>query len=1403
MSHYSRRQFLKDSSLIAISISPFVGSILLSGCEKKFNAKDFKSIKAFRLTIPETLFNAEFYFINCAQEGNKIYAKYTQEECYMVVRLPQQHIAEQSFSERDTVIKAASAISGYSFLTFRIVFNIGEMEAFLSLRTNNDYIEILDWNNTNKHRNYEFRLIVKKGHTHSLFERYLNPTLISTKINNRDSLIQINVDTVDNSYPLNYNSAYDIDSSKFPKVGGQPITAIEAPWRLLLSPMLSDEKKYIFWWEFSKRPVKTGNITSAELWMATLLIKDNPKYTKEDTKDGEKIHAGDNAKMDDLQNKIKAIELMMIGSPDLLKDTTEFYTSDSILIHKPVVDTSTFKKIVGKDSIDMFGDSILPKRQDRADLVTLYIRYKLLARTDKISFTPLGISTYIDFKNNETESNGISLVTWKHLISLGRDEEVEVAHLIMDKLFGHKMIYVESVKRITKHGKSFLQKFFYIMPLEIEKDYSTHEDYIDENDKNKKISKFNFPFKKAVFIDKEAKSMKRYLGDANALYDGEKKYRLKVGDTHYVYIPLSEKDIPIEFEYNVTDWDGNVFKVVKSIQAIPYDLIRLNSNTAAQAIDDFFNPSTDKLSEIDQQLKTSKDVSNSLIKLQEELKLNYNIEKISETINEIKRLAALPKESSESISQLTKKYRNNLKDFKAKIDTVYNSNYNGLQIDSVIDTSYIKVSEAVDLAKQHFYSLNFDSITNTIDWSHLQSIKNALHSFETNVIKVFDSTQQGLQNKFLKIKTEVENDLNKYLWYDLFNINNVISGKGDELKKAISNLIQNANDLNEKINNIPGAINLYRTKVAYAVKDIDEVVIDNISKLETEFITFKGKLKTNENNVIDFFNEFASVPQLDVAKVYVDKINKIVNEEIPLNIKYAEDYLKSQIDLTKMEVTNNASKVFASIYENSRELVRTEMRKLSKDLGGIVNAELPVELLTALTHPKATERAIINELTEGMPDNIKDSLEAAREYEKQLIFISEEAKNTFNDLKQFRFQPGDFFKALEAKILGSVRLKDILGIDFNIPNVTYLQKEKKIAYNFITDKLEEKDLGLIKFIPTANPNKEKTKIQVYAEKSWANANEYTSFSRLNNFAISIKPLGGDLLKVFFSEIKISSSSQKAKDVSVKIEDVKFDGVLNFLAVLAEKIKMPGTGIRITPSFKGIEVGYSLPLPSITSPGFNFTNIKLDLALHIYFPTSQDVKPITISIGLNRPDDKFLISAGIYGGRGHFVLEATPDKIVSIDTAFEFGGVFALDISIAKGQAFLMVGIRYQKDNLTGVVILTGYLTCGGSMTVYGFISIGVLFIMLLEYNISDNTIIGEAAISYSIKIGFFKKSFTLHYRKVMKGTERTVERPQATTAGVFGAGVISHSNQEKDVKSFDKYYTEEEWEEYLNYFDIA
>jgi len=132
----SRRKFLKLTAITGTGIG--IGTLgifeFLNNCtrvreDQKFIVDDLVD-HAFRLTDHNSLLNLEYYFINCNYEikKEKITAKYGPHENYMVVRLPQQHIAEQNFPEKNNNdeptkdFRAATNISSYSYLVFRILF---------------------------------------------------------------------------------------------------------------------------------------------------------------------------------------------------------------------------------------------------------------------------------------------------------------------------------------------------------------------------------------------------------------------------------------------------------------------------------------------------------------------------------------------------------------------------------------------------------------------------------------------------------------------------------------------------------------------------------------------------------------------------------------------------------------------------------------------------------------------------------------------------------------------------------------------------------------------------------------------------------------------------------------------------------------------------------------------------------------------------------------------------------------------------------------------------------------------------------------------------------------------------------------------------------------------------------
>lgn len=1455
----SRRTFVKTSTLAAISVAPVVNAL-----SQVFGASTDQTRLlidcGFRLTNWKNLLNLEFYFINVDYQDNcifrkrKIFSRYGQEESYMIVRLPQQHIAEQSYSvpanstnEPPDGWKAVTMISGYSYLVFRIMFSPNETKKKIPLTVES----LMDWNNT---KSNNFKLVVRQNLTESLFE------------------IQINEkDNFENKYPFGYeklaDGTYKYSYDKFPKAYGDPITALEFPWRLILSPKLPDQDRFKWNWEFSKEPKETKGRIEAELWTASLTITENPEYNKllELRKQHHTKEEKENSDKNEIEEIIKKIELMILGSADTTIKTDEVKTlyanfkyirnADGHFIDengKTISNEKDFSKLEESEkAIVLQHGKILPGIDDdgnitKNQLLELYIKYKLVARTEKITFSPIGISTFFELKNSKVEetmkNSQNSIYSWKQLISLGRDEEVEIVKLILDKEFGHKWLHIFSAKRRTKKGLSYLDYREYIMPLEIEKEYKEHlnEKLKDINDSTVySTSKFNAPFKSIKLLDTKPKRILRLADTID--------YKEKLGNA-FAYIPqvfdknADKKHDFVEFQYQATDWQNQIITFRKKIQAIQveaFDYINKKTtvydiNTELKKIEKLF--SSDKIDDLEKKIQAYstkyKSIAQSLSKIETSFfKPAEQLRRYKQLITATKFYTKISKELpvvNQELPIINEAILNYLNDLRQTLKTYRESLF---AYERGIDDK-IKVVEEYIKAKSSLVSID-------------QKAKDALNAYK------LDITDSNFRQTLIELESQIDaitnenlkpvKDILKSKFSDL-SFDNLVStievefedGRKKIVDKIKSEVFDKWNDIYQAEIDLPNLIRISRQKIGYAVEDLkskEQVLLDGVrdevSNLETDYLVFKGELKREfESSKLDFFNQYASVPQLKQAKAYVKSLNKLVNEEIPIGFKYAKDYLDNQIDLTKLEVEKNASRVFAEVTESSREHLKGKIRQVASDMGGYLNPEIPVEYLTYLKDPKKIKDDLINQL----PSEIRELKNEIQDGYNDLVFISEAAKDQWNTIKQI--QPDTFFKGLDARILGSISLKDILGLDFEVPRLSELPD--KIVYNFQTDKIREKDFSIVKFY---GKNKGKqAALQIYLEKQIKNPNEYKSFTRLSDFTIAIRLASEDVLLILFNKLEVSSSNTQSRKTQVKIDDVSFGGPLNFLGKIAEAIKMPGTGLRVMPSVSQVEIGYAFALPSIETPAFNLANLKFDVGLRIPFPTSEMVKPITTTFSINRPEDKFLVTVGIFGGRGHFVLETTPEKIISIDSSIEFGGYFGINLGIASGHVYLFAGIRYQCSG--GDIIFTGYIICGGGVTVFGFISVSVTFLLAMTYqNIGGQaTLYGSASVRYSIKIGFFKKSFTLSYSKRISGAKgRPVDPNSDTTAyiehteepvyyasventkGLRGPNPIDYQpvykennindddyNKLDDLKSFKTIYPKNSglWEQYCNSFNF-
>lgn len=576
--------------------------------------------------------------------------------------------------------------------------------------------------------------------------------------------------------------------------------------------------------------------------------------------------------------------------------------------------------------------------------------------------------------------------------------------------------------------------------------------------------------------------------------------------------------------------------------------------------------------------------------------------------------------------------------------------------------------------------------------------------------------------------------------------------------KASEALLIKINELKSKELEIRNRVQTYGEQIAYTLdntaKEIEEEINGELSNLKTDYIVWKSQLTNDLKNVVAdaskqkdlLLAELSTMPEVAEAQAYIDSVNKLVKEEIPLKIKYAQKFIDDQRNELEVNFEKNVSKVFAEVAKDSQELLNGKIRQISDEMGGLVNPELATEYLTFLKDPKKIKAELKNRLPHGTVDQVED-----------IVLLGKQASEAYDKFRKLK--PKDVFKGLEAKILGAVDLKDILGVDFKLPNTTV--KDNKLIYHFVTDDLEKRDLGEVTFYNQSSKNGNQTQLVVYFERDLTSS-DYRSLTQIKDFGIGV---WDDSLLVVFNRFEVEYKKGKKK-TKVEIAKVGFNGALNFVGQLAEKIKMGGNGLDVNYNSNSVDVRYNFALPSIKSPSFNLANLRFGTGLNVPFASEDTINALETTFAINSPDNKFLVTVGMFGGRGHFVVKTTPNELTYLDAALEFGGYYGLNLGIAKGYAYLFAGLRYkiEKQPSGKVVGLYAYLICSAGVTVFGFISVSVTFRMQLVYRKASKgeILYGTASVRYSVKVGFFKKSFTLRYKKTFKSKGGMSADPETT-----------------------------------------
>ena len=356
------------------------------------------------------------------------------------------------------------------------------------------------------------------------------------------------------------------------------------------------------------------------------------------------------------------------------------------------------------------------------------------------------------------------------------------------------------------------------------------------------------------------------------------------------------------------------------------------------------------------------------------------------------------------------------------------------------------------------------------------------------------------------------------------------------------------------------------------------------------------------------------------------------------------------------------------------------------------------------------------------------------------------------------FNPKDFFQGFSPLILGGVALTEILttltdvGVSGGAPPIPRLTRNVKAdAIETVLDwkpTVDTSNVDATKAIFIAvhdGPDNKcaftlKTTLTAPLGEGPAN---YKIEGTLENFIVQLLPGVMNLIQVPFKTLSFVAEQGKKADVTADLDKLKFIGPLEFVNALAELI--PTDGFKDPPSVdvtaEGVDVGFSLGLPTIAMGYFSLQNVSFSAGLHLPFIGN----PASLRFAFCERHNPFLLTVSAIGGGGFFGIELNLKGVQRLEFALEFGGNIAFDIGVASGGVMIMAGIYYEKNG--DAVKLTGYVRVAGAVEVLGLVCISVEFFLGLEYDVDAKRAWGVATLTIEIEVLFFSKDVSMTVRR--------------------------------------------------------
>ncbi|MGC3937313.1 hypothetical protein ACOTTU_05865 [Roseobacter sp. EG26] len=238
------------------------------------------------------------------------------------------------------------------------------------------------------------------------------------------------------------------------------------------------------------------------------------------------------------------------------------------------------------------------------------------------------------------------------------------------------------------------------------------------------------------------------------------------------------------------------------------------------------------------------------------------------------------------------------------------------------------------------------------------------------------------------------------------------------------------------------------------------------------------------------------------------------------------------------------------------------------------------------------------------------------------------------------------------------------------------------------------------------------------------------------------------IELIFEKIEFRIDSAAKMDVDVQFTDIKFVGVLSFVETLRDLIPLDGFSdppfLDITP--QGIDAGFSIALPGITCGILNIQNLSLGAGFTVPFIG----QPLSVRFNFCTREQPFLLTVYMFGGGGFFGITIDPNGVQILEASFEFGASISIDLGVASGGVSVMAGIyfRMEQDEAS----LTGYFRLAGHVDVLGLITASLELYLELRYEFQSGKCVGKASLTIEISVFIFSGSVTVSCERKFAGS---------------------------------------------------